>query len=105
MNPTPKFWHFAGVYLNEDWPDEYGDECNALGAWIAECPGDLSALAVEMRYVLDEYQTEDELAVFVVSQGAAYLAAPQEGGYRGWLQRVLARLRSEINETDRRAVN
>ncbi|MEJ7832037.1 MAG: contact-dependent growth inhibition system immunity protein [Nocardioides sp.] len=93
MRP-PGFWHFAGVYVNEDWPFAYGDVWAALDAFIAESPDLAAKLVDEIRMVLTALSTEDELRDYVLGQGAAYAPGPEDGGYRGWLLEVARRVAS-----------
>lgn len=91
MEPTPNFWHFAGIYLNEDWPLEYGDPWVALDAFLTESPELAAGLGSEIEMILAQPMSEPDLGKFVEAQGAAYLPTPNTGGYRAWLTEISRR--------------
>ena len=90
---TPAFWQFAGAYLHQDWPDEYGDPWRALEAFITDEPALAQVLPHEIERALQEHGSENELASFVAGQGGFYVPRPEDGGYRGWLTEVARRVR------------
>lgn len=94
VTTTPAFWQFAGAYLHQDWPEEYGDPWRALEAFMTDEPSLARALVDEIGQVLQDHPSEDELASYVNGEGACYVPGPDEGGYRGWLTEVARRVRA-----------
>ncbi len=93
MTTAPAFWHFAGAYLHQDWPEEYGDPWRALAAFVTDEPALAAAMPDEIEHALQDNGSEEGLAAFVIVQGAAFVPGPDDGGYRGWLTEVARRVR------------
>jgi hypothetical protein len=86
------FAYLFGIYLGQDWPDEYGTWESAVDAFKRENPP-LTAPAiaiVEDMLVASPDEIELQLALERVS--CAYDPAGGAGGYRTWLQAVRDRL-------------
>ncbi len=94
MDSTPAMWNLAGIYLNQDWPDEYDDEWVALDAFVTEFPQLAPALPGEIDWMLRTFPAEPDLEAYVTGQGAAYVP-DAELGYRGWLLEVARRVAAQ----------
>lgn len=94
MGATPALWSFVGIYFNQDWPEDYGSESASVDAFLTDTPGERLALLSEIEWLLEKYQSEEELAEYLDSQGNEYLPPADHGGYRGWLGRIADRVRA-----------
>lgn len=93
MNELEALATLIGGYLNEDWPEEYGDPWTAVGAFVRNEPdyapfvrSDIEQL---VRQPITDQEVEDGLAMF----GLGY--RPSVDGsvtYRAWLMNVADRV-------------
>jgi hypothetical protein len=95
---TPALLHLMGAYLNQDWPEDYADEWEALDDLVLGAKSDAPALPLEIAWVLATYPTEGEIEEYMRSLGSGYAADPDEGGYRGWLIEVSRRVQAAVRE-------
>ncbi|MFL6164050.1 MAG: contact-dependent growth inhibition system immunity protein [Jatrophihabitantaceae bacterium] len=88
MTEYPTLWHFFGVYLYEDWPDDYADEWAAVDGFIADGPPeDPQLFRAEIAALLAEHPTEEEVRKIVLDDlGSYYLVEVRGWTYRDWLQ-------------------
>ena len=94
MNKTPALWSFVGIYFNQDWPEDYGSEEASVDAFLIDAPAERLALLNELDWLLEHFTTEAELAEYLDIQGSEYLPPADHGGYRGWLTRIVDRVRA-----------
>lgn len=94
MTRTPALWQFVGIYFNQDWPEDYGTEEAAIGAFIRESGDDVDALVRELDWVLANHPGEAALERYLDDQGNEYVPPPDRGGYRGWLTRISEQVRA-----------
>ncbi|MBZ5737640.1 contact-dependent growth inhibition system immunity protein [Nocardioides mangrovi] len=94
MTSTPALWSFVGIYFNQDWPEDYGTEEASIDSFAADDPASVASLVTEIRWVLDQFHTEEQLADYLDSQGSEYLPPTDQDGYRGWLERITGRLQA-----------
>lgn len=92
MSAFPAMWQFAGVYLNQDWPDDYGSWEAAVDAFVVESPTYAQQLPDEIARALREIDSEPELEAFLDGQGASYAARSADGGYRALLTKIAERV-------------
>lgn len=80
--------YFFGVYLHEDWPDDYGNEWTALDAFAAEGPPeDPQLFQADVAKLLAEEASEDDLRKLILDGLGCYLDPEADGWkYREWLQ-------------------
>ncbi|MGZ6745541.1 MAG: contact-dependent growth inhibition system immunity protein [Nocardioides sp.] len=86
-------WHFAGAYLNQDWPEEYGTWEATADAFVSDVPVLAAALVVEIDLLLESSTSEADLRRHLDDRGAAYPVAPAEESLRRWLERLADRIR------------
>ncbi|MDF1604059.1 contact-dependent growth inhibition system immunity protein [Nocardioides sp. YIM 152315] len=94
MNKTPALWNLVGIYFNQDWPEDYGSEEASINAFLEDFARERVELQNELKWILDHFHDEDELAAYLDAQGSEYLPPKELGGYRGWLIRILEQVRS-----------
>ena len=87
-NQYPTLGHFFGVYLGEDWPEDYGSEWAAVDAFIAEGPAeDPGLFCAEITRLLAQHPSENEVREIVLDDLRSYLLPEVDGWkYRDWLQ-------------------
>jgi len=88
MTRYPTLDYFFGVYLHEDWPDDYGNEWTALDAFMAEGPAeDPQLFRADVTRLLAEDPSEDDLRKLILDDLGCYLNPEVDGWtYREWLQ-------------------
>ena len=86
MIEFPTLDYFFGVYLHEDWPDDYGNEWAALDAFMAEGPPeDLQLFRDEIAQLLGKYSAEEDLRKIILEDLGSYLDPTPDGwNYRDW---------------------
>ena len=88
MTQYPTLEHFFGAYLNEDWPDDYGNEWTAVDGFIADGPPeDPELFRAEIAQLLAEHPAEEEVRKIVLDDlECGFLADAAGWKYRAWLQ-------------------
>jgi hypothetical protein len=84
-------WHLAGIYLTQDWAEEYASWREAVDAFVEEFPDEATRLPDEISRILADHESEEDLRNFMRNQGSAYRPQPEDGGYREWLQDISSR--------------
>lgn len=82
----------VGAYLNQELWDTYPDVMAGVDAFLKDEPGLAEPLVQEIDRLLVDAPTEDELDDLMRQLGAGFL--PRVDGYRGWLERIAARVRA-----------
>ena len=88
MTGYPTLDHFFGVYLGEDWPDDYGSEWAAVDAFVAEGPPeDPGLFRAEIARLLAVHLSEEEVRKVILDDLHSCLSPEVDGWtYRDWLQ-------------------
>jgi hypothetical protein len=90
----PALEHLMGAYFHLDWNDEYTDERAAVEDFISGEPQLVTRLPREIELVLNQFESDDDLAAFLRDIDSCYTTTPEQGGYRGWLTSIAERVRT-----------
>ena len=99
MTGFPSIEHLCTEYLNQDWPDEYGDVWAAVDAFVNEEPATARTLPAEVERLLSESPGEEQLdLLFTTDMRCAYSPSASGSTYRSWLQEVAQRVARLVPE-------
>lgn len=90
---TPAVDHLMTAYYHEDF-DSQGGVWGTLDLFSNEEPELTARLPEEISRILRKHPDEESLEGFLDSLGSSVYVAPEEGGYRGWLQEISERVLS-----------
>lgn len=80
-------------YFHQDWKSDHGTAKAAVECYLGEWPSDeVSAVVKEIRQLLLDAESEDELRVLVMRLGCYYEPRADSMTYREWLTSVCERL-------------
>jgi hypothetical protein len=84
----PTLDYFFGVYMHQDWADDYVDEWAAVDAFVAENPPEAPDLfRAEIALVFAKDPTEEGIRHLLLDDfGAAAMMENRGWKYRDWLQ-------------------
>lgn len=88
MTQYPTLDYFFGVYMHQDWCDDYADEWAAVDAFISEGPAeDPGLFRAEVALLLAQDPSEEEVRDLLLDEfGAAAMVENRGWNYRDWLQ-------------------
>ena len=89
---TPALEQLMGAYFHQDWYDEFGDEWEAVDAFVAGSPSHVNNLLAEIQNLLSNADSETALEAYLDSLGCEYTPTAEQGGYRGWLSEIARRV-------------
>ena len=89
---NPELKKLMAAYFHQDFDEVHGGVWETVDAYVRADPVRASLLPAEIDRVLQELPTEDEVDRYLDGLGCQYLAAPEDGGYRGWLTEIARRV-------------
>lgn len=92
-----ELWTLFGAYLNQDFPEEYGDAWNAVRDYRSDTfATGVARAADQVRRILDGDHDEAQLDAIIDRLGIEYDPAADGWTYRGWLTELERFLRSDV---------
>jgi hypothetical protein len=90
-----ELWTLFGAYLNQDFPEEYGDVWNAVRHYRSETNlADVVRAAEQVRCILAADHDEEQLRAVTHQLGVEYYPPADGWTYREWLTELEKVLRS-----------
>lgn len=91
---------FVGVYLHEDWADDYPDLWHAIDDFVDGDPQAASHIRPDVEYVVARSQNDQEIQHTVRALGIKYYP-PGDGweSYRAWLLAVAAHVEETLHKS------
>lgn len=91
----PALRHLLQGYLNEDWPEEYGQPWKAIEDFIQGEPDFSAALGDEIWHAILSCSEESELESLVIRDlGSGYFPPADGWTFQSWLIDVARRVRA-----------
>ena len=96
MSSYPTLEHLFGVYINEDWPDDYGTVWAAIDDFVRDEPELAELATAEVRELLSRGLSEGELKRVLDNLSCNYWPYGRGSNYLEWLARVAEQLAAAI---------
>lgn len=94
---TPGLEYLVKAYLHQDF-DLIGDVWANVDAFVDGSPRLAAGLPREVEWVLQRYDSEEELDAFIHRLGSELSFSDEPGGYRGWLREIARRVQARLAE-------
>ena len=95
VNDYPILWHLFGIYINEDWPEDYGTVWAAIEDFARREPGRVQPAILEIHELLERGLREEEIEKLLRGLSCNYWPY-DESNYYEWLALVAERLVAAI---------
>ncbi|MFC6287604.1 contact-dependent growth inhibition system immunity protein [Nocardioides sp. GCM10027113] len=95
---APALAQLIGGYFHQDWTDEFASVAEAVSAFISNTPDLAPELPAEIKELLRDTSTDAEVESYLDGLGNQYTVREGEGGYRGWLASIAARVRAATSQ-------
>jgi CdiI immunity protein len=91
---------FVGVYLHEDWADDYPDLWHAIDDFVDGDPQAAPHIRADVEQLLSQCQSDQEIQRAVRALGIKY-CPPGDGwdSYRAWLLAVAAHVEENLHKS------